>query len=465
MYRCINIPPDDAQYQRILWNPDTSDYVEEYACTTVMFGTSSAPYLAMRVMKQLAMDECEKYPLAVDVINHQMYVDDILSGGDSIAETEDVKNQVLGMLRSGTFELRKWASNCTKLLENIPVEHRESSGLLHMEGQKMGMLPAVRVRPSRAFSSVGVDYAGPVNISPCKGRGRVSQKGYIAVFVCLVTKAIHLEPVGDLTSDAFIGAFNRFIGRRGLCTDVYSDCGTNFIGANKKLQVDKLAYCSYITKHIAPTLLRKGINWHFNPPSAPHFGGLWEAGVKSMKYHLKRTLGEQVLTFEEMATVLAQIESCLNSRPLCPLSNDPDDLMVLTPGHFLMGEAPLAPPAPELAKVTLIDLWKNCQYYAQQFWRRWNSEYLSRFQRRPKWLQTKENLTVGCIVLIRDERFPSHQWPLGRVMETHAGPDGLVRVVTLKTVKGLMKRPVAKLCPLPIQENWIENDTIPTPKR
>ncbi|XP_068149477.1 uncharacterized protein [Drosophila tropicalis] len=91
MYRCINIPPDDAQYQRILWNPDTSDYVEEYDCTTVMFGTSSAPYLAMRVMKQLSMDECEKYPLAVDVINHQMYVDDILSGGDSIAETENVK--------------------------------------------------------------------------------------------------------------------------------------------------------------------------------------------------------------------------------------------------------------------------------------------------------------------------------------------------------------------------------------
>ncbi|XP_046865620.1 uncharacterized protein LOC124459886 [Drosophila willistoni] len=134
MYRCINIPPDDAQYQRILWNPDTSDYVAEYACTTVMFGTSSAPYLAMRVMKQLAMVECEKYLLALDVINHQMYVDDILSGGDSIAETEYVKNQVIGMLRSGTFELRKWASNCPKLLENIPVEHRESSGLLHMEG-------------------------------------------------------------------------------------------------------------------------------------------------------------------------------------------------------------------------------------------------------------------------------------------------------------------------------------------
>ncbi|XP_046868882.1 uncharacterized protein LOC124461396 [Drosophila willistoni] len=135
MYRCINIPPDDAQYQRILWNPDTSDYVAEYACTTVMFGTSSAPYLAMRVMKQLAMDECAKYPLAVDVINHHviMYVDDILSDGDSIAETEDVKNQVIGMLCSGTFELRKWASNCPKLLENIPVEHRESSGLLHME--------------------------------------------------------------------------------------------------------------------------------------------------------------------------------------------------------------------------------------------------------------------------------------------------------------------------------------------
>ncbi|XP_028042585.1 fatty acid synthase-like, partial [Bombyx mandarina] len=95
-------------------------------------------------------------------------------------------------------------------------------------------------------------------------------------------------------------------------------------------------------------------NWHFNPPYSPNFGGLWEAGVKSIKYHLRRIL-DRTLTFEEMSTTLCQIEACLNSRPLCPIDhNDIDNLNVLTPGHFLIGEAPINVPEPDLSQSALL---------------------------------------------------------------------------------------------------------------
>ncbi|KAL7735481.1 hypothetical protein ACLKA6_010517 [Drosophila palustris] len=130
MYRRINIHEDDAQYQRILWKSEEKADIDEYCCTTVMFGTSPAPFLAMRVMQQLASDEAENYPLATDVVRYQMYVDDVLSGADSLSGAEAVQGQITEMLHKGTFELRKWASNCPQLLEKIPMEHRESQGLL-----------------------------------------------------------------------------------------------------------------------------------------------------------------------------------------------------------------------------------------------------------------------------------------------------------------------------------------------
>lgn len=239
-----------------------------------------------------------------------------------------------------------------------------------------------------------------------------------------------------------------------MCTEIYSDCGTNFIGANSKLKACRDVYKNFINKNVYPFLAEKGIRWHFNPPSSPHFGGLWEAGVKSVKYHLKRTIGEQNLTYEEFSTVLTQIESCLNSRPLCPLSNDPEDLMVLTPGHFLVGDALYALPEMESKNMRLTDRWRHCQNMVQLFWRQWQNEYLSRLQRRPKWLDRNPNLKINDIVLIKDDRYPSNRWPLARIVELHPGLDNVVRVVTLKTHNGMIKRPIVKLCPIPIQDNF-----------
>ncbi|XP_055859349.1 uncharacterized protein LOC129921511 [Episyrphus balteatus] len=315
--------------------------------------------------------------------------------------------------------------------------------------QLMGNLPSARVRMSRPFSHTGVDYAGPIEIKSWKARGAKILKGYFAIFICLATKAIHLEVVSDLTTQASLAAFRRFSARRGNCSHIYSDCGTNFVGANNEL-AKMLKEAKHDWKQIAETIANHGTNWHFIPPASPHFGGLWEAGVKSVKYHLKRVVGTERLTFEELATLLAQIEACLNSRPLCPLSESLDDLNAFTPAHFLVGESLHAIPQANIRNdVTHLDRWKRIQKITEEFWQKWNSEYLSRLQQRPKWTQVKEMPKIGDLVLLKDERLPSTFWNLARIEGTHCGSDGLVRVVTVKTKSGQIKRPIAKICMLP----------------
>lgn len=182
-----------------------------------------------------------------------------------------------------------------------------------------------------------------------KGRGHRAVKGFMAIFVCLCTRTVHLEVASDYTTEAFLAAFRRFVSRRGLCAAIYSDRGTNFVGADAQLR----RFLRDITRerHIVDTLANEGIEWKFNPPAAPHFGGIWEAAVKSTKHHFRRVLGETTLTFEELTTFLTQVEACLNSRPLFALSDDPEDLAALTPGHFLVGTALSAVPEPSLREV------------------------------------------------------------------------------------------------------------------
>lgn len=153
----------------------------------------------------------------------------------------------------------------------------------------MGSLPEFRIRVASPFQHVGIDYAGPIMMR-CS-RGQQSFKSYIAVFVCMTTKAIHLEAVSDLISEAFMAALKRFFSRRGVSSEIYSDNGTNFIGANKKMDSD------------------------------------FKAAVQN-----NNTIGESKLTYEEMSTFLTQIDAVLNSRPLLELSGGD----VLTPDIFLL---------------------------------------------------------------------------------------------------------------------------------
>ncbi|XP_046145505.1 uncharacterized protein LOC114881879 [Osmia bicornis bicornis] len=317
--------------------------------------------------------------------------------------------------------------------------------------QMMGQLPLCRVTPSRPFAHTGVDYAGPITMKNSKGRGSKTIKGWICVFVCFSSSAVHLEVVSDYSTEGFLAAYRRFSSRRGIAHKLYSDCGTNFIGAQAEL---KRLFTSSSQEHrqIASILSADSTQWMFNPPAAPHMGGKWEAVVKSIKYHLRRTIGELLLTFEEFSTLLTQIEAVLNSRPLEPLSDDPDDISALTPGHFLIGSALNTIPEPSLLDVSpgRLSKWQLIQQRVQHFWSQWSRHYLQRLQSISKWHHPSNDIKTGSLVLLTNEHLPPSKWPLARVTEVHPGKDALTRVATVKTATTTLVRPITKLVILPV---------------
>ncbi|XP_062538321.1 uncharacterized protein LOC134206605 [Armigeres subalbatus] len=250
--------------------------------------------------------------------------------------------------------------------------------------QFMSELPSARITVSRPFSTTGIFYWGPIFVQSTQRRS-TPRKAFVAVFVCFCTKAVHLELVVDLTTAKFLQAFRRFVSRRGLCSDIYSDNGRNFVGAANELR--QLIRSKDHREQVGKECAHYNIRWHFNPPKASHFGGLWEAAIQSAQKHFVRTLGKQTLAYDDMETLLSQIECCLNSRPLVPLSDDPTDLEPLTPGHFLVGSALKAVPDVDVTEIPFNRLkkWQQTQKLVQQIWNRWNREYLITLQPRSKW--------------------------------------------------------------------------------
>lgn len=179
----------------------------------------------------------------------------------------------------------------------------------------MSNLPVERLEPTRPFTKCGVDYAGLVSIKTSLRRNAAVLKNYICVFVCFSTRAVHIELVTDLTTEVFLNALKCFIGCRGVCSDIYSDNATNFVGANKKLhELQNLFHSNEHLNQMYSALATEGIKWSFICPRSPHFGGLWEASVKSIKTYLYRVLGKAQLTYDELNTILIRIEAVLNSR-------------------------------------------------------------------------------------------------------------------------------------------------------
>ena len=262
-------------------------------------------------------------------------------------------------------------------------------------------------------------------------------------FLCFATKAVHNEIVTSLTTEAFLAALRRFIARRGRPKQIYSDNGTNFQGASNQLHdIYKMLHSSQLAR-VQDFLADEGCNRKFIPPHGPHFGGLWEAAVKSIKHDLRRTLGSHNATYKELCTLLTEIEACQNSRPLCTT--------YLSPGYFLIGEPLTQLPSADYTNVKCNSLsrWQTYQQQLQQFWQRWSSDYLQSLQQRQRWQKKSCNLEPGELVLLREDNTTPLQWPTAIITETHPGKDGGVRVVNLKTSKGTLKRPITKICPLP----------------
>lgn len=267
----------------------------------------------------------------------------------------------------------------------------------------------------------------------------------------MCTRAVHIELVSELTTQAFLAALTRFVSRRGKPSNILSDNGGNFVGANNELS--KMSeFLENNNELIETHLSNDRIRWKFIPARSPNFGGIWEAGIKSTKYHIKRLVSHP-LAYEDFNTLLIQIEGVLNSRPLCPLSQDPNDLVALTPAHFLVGKQLTALPEINLTDVpeNRLNRWQRVKALAQHYWTRWSKEYLSELQTRVKWKKNSEELLkIGSLVLIKDST-PSMVWQLGRVSELRPGKDGVVRVVNIKVANGELTRAVNKICVLPIE--------------
>jgi hypothetical protein len=430
MFRQILVHPQNRDYLRIVYrdNPNTS--IKTYRLKTVTYGLNCAPFLAMRCLHELAHQFANSKPRACDAITNAFYMDDLLIGVDSIEEATILRDDLINILAQGGFELCKWASNCVAVL---PKPNRG------------GNATTIGLDANAETTTLGLTWN-------CSKDVFKTVKAYVALFVCLATKAIHLELVGDHTAESFKNCLKRMMARRGIVANLYSDNGTNFVGTDRELKETYFLLQQDKVDSIKCFLADRNINWHFIPPHSPHMGGIWEAGVKSCKYHFKRIVGNALLRYEELYTLLTLIESCLNSRPIIPMSNDPHDLEALTPGHFLIGAPLTAPLEPNLEETqsNRLSRWELVERLRQQWWSRWSHEYLHQLQTRAKWRSKSSDIRPGKMVVIKEENVPPLLWRLGRIHDLHSGGDGAVRVVTIKTARGIIKRAVHKVCPLPI---------------
>ncbi|XP_062530828.1 uncharacterized protein LOC119630214 isoform X1 [Bombyx mori] len=260
-------------------------------------------------------------------------------------------------------------------------------------------------------------------------------------------KAVHIELVTALSSEAYIAALKRFVSRRGKPRSIWSDNGTNFVGACNELKG------VLSNSDIASFMSQEGIDFSFSPPYSPHFNGLAEAAVKATKGHLKKLLSLTHLTYEEMSSCLCQIEAILNSRPLTPISSvRPLDLTALTPAHFLIGRPLTSVPHPQITdgNITRLERYQRVELIRQHFWKRFINEYISLLQQKSKWSTSTGSLIPGTLVLVKDRTLPALLWPLGRITKTYPGSDGITRVAEVKTRTGTVVRGFNSICPLPL---------------
>lgn len=318
----------------------------------------------------------------------------------------------------------------------------------------MADLPDTRTRPVvKAFTFAACDFAGPIAYTPVRRRGVHSEKAYIALFTCLTTRATHIEVASSLSTPSFLATFKRFLSRRGPVEVMHSDNATNFQGAASYLRdLYKFLREEYYPK-LEQECAENRVTWKFICPNSPHFGGSWESMIKVTKTILYKAIGQQLLSYEELSTVLTQIECLLNSRPLTVLSSDPAEPSALTPSHFLHTAPLLSLPAPDVSfdNISLLDRHSLMDKIVQSFWNRWRMEYLHGLQIRQKWNTPSTPITPGMVVVVINDSVPTLAWPLAVVEKVHPSKDGVIRVATVRITGKNYLRPVVRLCPLPTQ--------------
>ena len=305
--------------------------------------------------------------------------------------------------------------------------------------QLMAPLPDARIDIDETpFSAVGIDYFGPLVVK----RGRSLEKRYCCLFTCIKIRAVHLEVSHTLSTESFLMAFARFCSRRGMPKIVYSDNGSNFIGAEAELRTHLK---NWSVKTINDRMLEYDIEWIFNSPECSHRGGLWERMIRSTRRIFRAITNEQTLDDETLLTFMSETERVINNRPLCPLSDNHHDIDVLTPSKILMLKHNDARINTSDGDNKYLRQWRKACHLATTFRKRWIKEYIGTLHCRQKWRKSSYNLRPGDLVMVTSGSHSS-EWPLGLITNTVSHKDGLVREVDVKTAKGIIRRDVRKIC-------------------
>lgn len=312
---------------------------------------------------------------------------------------------------------------------------------------EMAPLPFERMAHyTHPFTYTGVDCMGPIDVHV----GRKQEKRWICLFTCLTIRGVHLEILRGMDADSFIMAFRRFTQRRGEPRKVFSDNGTNFVGAERELRESMK---NVDMQKVAAAFQSPCLEWRFNPPDSPHMGGSWERLVKSVKTAFYATLPSRTLTDPMLENYMIEIENILNSRPLTYLPLDSEEEAAITPNHFIRGSSggckPLAIFDDDVKLVKRN--WKMTQLYAQRYWTRWVAEYLPELTRRSKWFTPAIPLKEGDLVLVIDPRYIRNCWLRGRIEKVNTGKDGQVRSAVVRTSTGTLVRPAVRLAKLDVQ--------------
>lgn len=325
-------------------------------------------------------------------------------------------------------------------------------------------LPEYRVRQSRPFSCTGVDFAGPLYVKTPETPGRA--KTWLCLYTCCSTRAVHLDLVPNLSATAFLRSFKRFTARRGIPSLMVSDNAKTFKTASRFVQ-EVLE-----SPEVIQDFIRLQIKWKFNLERAPWWGGIFERMIKSAKRCIKKTVGKSSLTYDELLTVITEVEAVLNSRPISYVSMD-DLEEPLTPSHLLTGFRVLSLPDPPITEDpdynespnALTRRMRHFLITLEKFWKRWKAEYLLELREFHRVQQPGQNngstVKEGEIVTVFDETHPRGLWRLGKVESVLRSSDGGVRGALIRTQNksgssSILRRPIQHLYPLDVR--------LPTPE-
>ncbi len=359
---------------------------------------------------------------------------------------------VMMSILAENYYIRGLRSFLKKIYKGCPQCRRANANTMT---QQMGLLPTARTAPDiTAFTHVGIDFAGPFTRKEGSTRKPVHHKSYACLFVCLKTRAMYIEVTRTLETEEFMVKFRKFCNRRGVPGNVYTDNGSNFVGAKNELtEIRKLLHSC--KEPAARMMAEQDIQWHFIPARAPHFGGLWEAGVWAMKVQLKKIASPYPLRQDELENLMSEVEAILNSRPLATLdAPEEDDGLVLTPGHFLIGRNLKTPPTRPANNIKIGNLcrWQLVQRLQQEFWRAWKGCYLLTMEARTKWRRQQPNAKVGDLVYVKDSTLAHGRWPLARITAVSPGADNLVRAVDINCRGKTYRRDIHHLVKLHLEE-------------